>query len=387
MTRTLPTRVGTRARIALALAATAIALLLAEVAVRLFVSTEPLGRLSYATADGEPITAEQALARDPPLLVPVPAPDGAEPPRPRLMFAPSQTFYLCYTDAKTLHRDWLDERGRVPVHINQFGLRDRDDLTIAKPAGERRILCLGDSFTFAWGIPEELGWVRLLETELRRTDPMVRTINCGASGTVCVDEYWWALQHRFHVFDPDAVVMTLCLNDLIPSSGLNLLGPSPATGFRLLDMLLGAFGRTPLQLDPDHDWVGELLKLPKDQGGGLYHPVDKPFEAMWSQGTPQRCMRAAKAWCEGRKIPFMVILWPFLQGLGPGRFYAFRPLHGLVAADCQAAGIPFLDVLPELEGTHEEDLWVTPADPHCNPLAQRLALPAIQRFVAATGGF
>ena len=75
-------------------------------------------------------------------------------------------------------------------------------------------------------------------------------------------------------------------------------------------------------------------------------------------------MREAKAWCDARKIPFMVILWPFLQGLGNGRFYPFQKIHDLVASDCAEAGIPFLDVLSQLKQTNAEDLWVTPADPH-----------------------
>jgi hypothetical protein len=108
---------------------------------------------------------------------------------------------------------------------------------------------------------------------------------------------------------------------------------------------------------------------------------------MWSQGVPQKSLRETKAWCDARKVPLMVVLWPFLQGLGPGRFYPFAKLHALVAADCQQAGIPFLDVLPSLQATAAEDLWVTPADPHPNPLAQRLALPAITAFVRGQTGW
>jgi hypothetical protein len=108
---------------------------------------------------------------------------------------------------------------------------------------------------------------------------------------------------------------------------------------------------------------------------------------MWSQGVPQKSMREAKAWCDARKVPLLVVLWPFLQGLGPGSWYPFTKLHELVAADCQQAGIPFLDVLPSLQATPSEDLWVTPADPHPNPLAQRLVLPALARFVRAETGW
>ena len=37
--------------------------------------------------------------------------------------------------------------------------------------------------------------------------------------------------------------------------------------------------------------------------------------------------------------------------------------------------------LASLRRTPPEDLWVTPADPHPNPRAQRLVLPAIAAFV------
>jgi lysophospholipase L1-like esterase len=359
--------------------ATLFALGAAEFVLRQLPTPQPLGRLSYADAEGRPITFAEGLQRG--LIVPVPPPLPMD--RPRFMFAPGQTFYLCYTDNDVLRRDWLDAQGRVPVRINRFGLRERDELTPDKPSGQRRVLCVGDSFTFGWGIPEELGWVRLLENSLRTGGGDVRTVNCGAAGTVCVDEYWFGLQHRFAVFQPDAVVLTLCLNDLIPSSGLNVLGPSPATGWRTVDLALGALGRSPLDLDPDYDWVGQLLALPRAEGeaAGLYDPSNKPFEAMWSQGVPQKSVREAKAWCDARKVPLMVVVWPFLQGLGPGRHYPFRKLHELVAADCAAAAIPCLDLLPTLAGTPDADLWVTPADPHANPQAQALAAPAIAEFV------
>ncbi|MEZ6036856.1 MAG: hypothetical protein R3F29_05215 [Planctomycetota bacterium] len=86
-------------------------------------------------------------------------------------------------------------------------------------------------------------------------------------------------------------------------------------------------------------------------------------------------------------MPFVVVLWPFLQGLGPDAHYPFQKLHDLVAAGLAEAGIPFLDVTPELRGHAAADLWVTPQDPHPNPLANRLALPAIVDFVRKQTGW
>lgn len=367
--------------------ATLLALGLAEILLRLFVPAPlPLGRLGYADGKGVAVANQQEAGKRG-LIVPLMT--KPEPPRPRYMFAPGKTFYLSYTDNDVLQRDWLDEQSRVRNDINQFGLRERDEITQQKPDGQRRIVCLGDSFTFGWGIPVKQGWVRLLEDELRKDGGDVRTVNCGAAGTVCVDEYVAGLTNRFHEFGPDAVILTICLNDLIPSSGLNLIGPTTRTGIRVVDLALGAVSKSPLELDPEVDWVQMLLDLPKPEGtaGGLYHAIDKPFEAMWSQGVPQSSLRACKAWCDARQIPFMVVLWPFLQGLGEGQHYPFEKIHGLVAADCLAAKIPFLDVLPSLRTTDQEELWVTPADPHPNPLAQRLALPAIAEFVRSHTGW
>jgi lysophospholipase L1-like esterase len=364
-----------RAIALLVAASAALALLLAEVLLRAFPPRpRVLGSLSYALADGTPVTFPEALEKG--LIVPVPGPRPMD--RPRFMFRPNQRFFLCYADNDVLRRDWLDAEGRVLVRINHSGLRERDEIQPQKPVGERRIVCIGDSFTFAWGIPEELGWVRRLENELRAGGANVRTVNCGASGTVCIDEYWFGLQHRFHAFDPDAVILTICLNDLVPSSGLSLIAPPPTSSLRLLDLVRQTFGRGPLDLDPARDWVQELLDLPPDQAraAGLTNH-DRPAEALWSTGVPQQSLREAKAWCDQRGLPFLVVLWPFLQGLGPGRHYPFQKLHDLVAAECAAAGIPFLDVLPALRGTNAEDLWVTPADMHANPRAQELATPAI----------
>ena len=374
-------RPGAAAIAILVVAALVVALGLAELVLRLFVPPlQPLGRQTFATMDGTPMTLLEGVAKG--FIVRVPPPTPME--RPRFMFAPGLDFYICYTDNDVLGRDWLDAGGRVLNHINRSGIRERDEVRPDnKRPGERRIVCLGDSFTFGWGLPAELGWVRRLETELRHGGRDITTVNCGAAGTVCVDEYWFGLQHRFHAFQPDAVILTLCLNDLMPSSGVSVLGPTPNTGLRLLDRVLAAFARHPLDLDPEFPWVDRLLALSRDvaNDSGLAHPTEKPWEAMWPQGVPQSSLRAAKAWCDARSIPFLVVIWPFLQGLGPGRHYPFQKMHDLVAEDCATAGIPLLDVLPALRGTNSEDLWVTPADPHANPRAHELATPAIVAFV------
>lgn len=295
-------------------------------------------------------------------------------PRARPMVGPNQRFYLVYSDHRLLRRPWLDDRGRVLVVMNRFAIRDREDLEPEKPAGVERILCLGDSITMGWGAPEQSSWPRRMETILRAGRPSATVINTGGAGTVCVDEYWIALRDHWRMFTPDAVVVGTSINDLMPTNGLAVFPPEQGS--------LGGVMRTtrtdPLELDPAIDWVAKLRKLDFEQctAAGLCG-FDRPWDAMWDRGVPQRSLLAMRDWCRERRIPFVVALWPLLQGLGPGRTYPFASMHDEVAAFCSANAIPLADLLPALRAVPQEDLWVTPADMHPNPRAHAAAATAI----------
>src|SRR5262249_6557857 len=130
-----------------------------------------LGQLYFRDAGGDKVSepgdvvAALVKAQERGLVKWLP-PDQTPPGRPRGRFAPGAHFSICYTDNDALQRDWLDARGCVDVQINDDGLRERDDIrTGNKAADECRVVCVGDSFTFGWGIPVEQCWVRLLEQE------------------------------------------------------------------------------------------------------------------------------------------------------------------------------------------------------------------------------
>jgi len=360
------------ARAGLVLAAMAVALVVAEFVVRQFpVATIELQVLGK---DRQPTTvASFALALDPAIT-----------PRPQKTMAPGARLYLRY---QGLHRPWLEEDGAVAVRINQAGIRDREEIGFHKPPGQRRIVCLGDSVTFGFGIPVEDCWVRKIETGLRQRFGDVRTVNCGFMGTLLVDEYWYGLKHRFHRFHPDMVVVTLCLNDLlISTSGVAHFRPDPApSSSELLNRLRTWLGKQPHQLDPDVDYVEQLLNLPADHPLYKQHGLTRAM--LWASGTPQGALREMKAWCAERDLPMVVILWPFLQGLEAGEHYPFQKMHDMVAAFCASEAIGFLDLLPALKGQCSTDLWVSPNDQHPNPKAQELVCGPITSFVSKHCGF
>ena len=84
-----------------------------------------------------------------------------------------------------------------------------------KLPGTLRIIALGDSLTYGYGIAEEDTYTRVLEGELRKTF-RVEVLNLGVSGSQSEDVHK-ILRRYFPVLKPDLVVYGVCLNDFLPS--------------------------------------------------------------------------------------------------------------------------------------------------------------------------
>jgi lysophospholipase L1-like esterase len=80
-------------------------------------------------------------------------------------------------------QDCFTKVDRKPVHINAQGTRG-PEFTVAKPAGTFRVLSLGDSRTFGWGLTDEETYSRRLETLLNALPAKtkrVEVINAGVN--------------------------------------------------------------------------------------------------------------------------------------------------------------------------------------------------------------
>lgn len=312
-----------------------------------------------------------------------------------LTWRPDAMWYVCYRGPQ---QSYFDDLGCVPMRFNRFGMRDSLERQLTKPTGTQRVLCLGDSLTLAWGVREEQSWPRLLEQELASHRPSppgapIEVVNAGGTATSYLDEYALALEHRHGRFQPDLVLVTLCLNDLLVTNGrLGHLRPDalplaemPPEDRRwwmeyatLAEAHRRLSGAAVLDLDPARDWVQELLDLPDAH---LYYRGKGETRAMyWPGGMPQRSLLAMRDWCGNHGARFAVVVWPLLQGLGSSRSYPFAKMHARLADFCQREGLPLLDLLPTFALQEQESLWVSPADMHPNERAQQLAAPVIAAF-------
>ncbi len=100
------------------------------------------------------------------------------------------------------------------VRINDHGFRDNNGYQVLKEEGEFRILGLGDSFMFGWGVEENERYSNLLEERLNgaESNRFFRFINTGVPGYNSAMELA-LLKERGLSFSPDLVVLHSVGND------------------------------------------------------------------------------------------------------------------------------------------------------------------------------
>jgi lysophospholipase L1-like esterase len=103
-----------------------------------------------------------------------------------------------------------DQKGRFTSSFttNSVGLRDREH-AVERGSARHRIVILGDSFAWGWGVNDDQLFSRHLELLL----PAVEVINLGVTAYGLPQEIAWlrlvGLRYR-----PDIVVLALCQNDI-----------------------------------------------------------------------------------------------------------------------------------------------------------------------------
>src|SRR5439155_24560763 len=105
--------------------------------------------------------------------------------------------------------------------INGQGMRGDHDYPYAKPAGTKRILSLGDSFTIGYEVAQNDCFSSVLERDLRARGYPVDVLHAGESGFGTAEEYLYLVREGIK-YDPDVVLVTFWINDLVDNerSGL-----------------------------------------------------------------------------------------------------------------------------------------------------------------------
>jgi HEAT repeat protein/lysophospholipase L1-like esterase len=218
---------------------------------------------------------------------------------------------------------------------NHDGLRDREHAA-AKPAGVRRVICLGDSTTLGWGIQPAEAYPQVLQDRLDALGRRVEVFNVALGGWSTRQELI-AYRKIARRYAPDLVLLGVCLND-IPEMRNNLSRPSPFLA--ALHRRSALVRRLVAAEDREIKDVLELFTAPDAP------KVRAAYEDVFAD------VRALRDDARADGAELAILVFPFRLQV---RADAQPPLpQQRIAAFCAAERIRCLDLLPALRAAGED---------------------------------
>lgn len=136
-----------------------------------------------------------------------------------------ETYELIFPPLSEQHYESADFK--YSVYINSIGIRDRE---MPRERGDAfRILAIGDSYTYGWGVDVENTWMRILETQLRETGQNVEILNLGKPGAG-PPFYSELAEKAIPMLRPDLVLICMLQGNDIRAAGPET-SPAPARDF------------------------------------------------------------------------------------------------------------------------------------------------------------
>ncbi len=267
------------------------------------------------------------------------------------------------------------------VEQSEQGLRDRL-YPHERVEGMKRVLVLGDSVVWCWGVEMSECFTGLMEENL----PDTEVITAGVPGYGTAQELL-LYENELVAFNPDLVMLVFVGND--PAENLSA---SIRPVFKLRDgELVLTNVPVPRRKSPTKEWLlahsrlywqlnyaaqavrysvkmaREGTKLDRPQG---YMPLSPAQESeAWevTRALIDRLDQSVRS--GGGRLVFV------LDGAPSG-------MAGRLSDHCGQRGIPFLDLRPHIEARHSpEQPAYLPHDPHYSPHGNRIVAEAILGFI------
>jgi lysophospholipase L1-like esterase len=264
----------------------------------------------------------------------------------------------------------VDQDRTFPYRTNDHGLRDRDRL--GKTPGTRRVLVLGDSYTWGYAVAEEEAYPPTAERLLKdRGHPDIEVINGGVPDYNSRQQRQ-LLERLLPVYQPDAVFLGYVVNDAEPSTALPT--PPDETYRHARSWFLAELS----EVSNRHLFKRQVLDTRKDTVSTTY--LDGFAEGSPKWRDSREAIREMRDLCTAAGIPFTVLVLPDVTQELDER-YPFRPIHDAVARWGRELDVPVFDLLTLFRGEDHRSLLV-PWDGHPNAAAhQRMAEFLVDRIL------
>ena len=245
------------------------------------------------------------------------------------------------------------------VAINSDGFRDDE---YAPERNENfRIVVLGDSLTFGWGVEKDEAFEVLLEEMLSEKRP-TEMINMG-HGNYNTEQQVNVFKEKGLKYNPDKVLVFYFINDaeVTPVRSKWLW----VSRLRSVTFLWSRFRGLLTRASPGQTFESFYNDLYADDQPG--------FQAM------EAAFLELRGITEERGIELQVIMLPELHNLVD---YPFTAVYDKVASFLRENDIDYTDLTDSFRGYEDaEGLWVAPDDAHPNALAHRMIAEYSRDFI------
>ena len=270
----------------------------------------------------------------------------------------------------------------VPVRINRLGFRG-PEISVARTPDTVRILGVGDSIMFGYGVRVEDAFLSVLERNLNATAPVnvkYEALNSGV-GASGLDYYYYVLRTKAPELKPDVVIVNICLNDIhvyLDALGVAKAPPSAPrkrTPVRVLNqwllqhsrLYLASYIRFKSML-----YRYRVLDLQKIEGG-TFLPLDPPSpeqDRAWVSSIELLSKIVDLSQQNGYRL--LLVVFPVETQLSPDMLKLYRDRFGLrlgpevlsgepqqrIAEFAASRGVPVLDLLPVFREHPSEQLYL-----------------------------
>ncbi len=299
------------------------------------------------------------------------------------------------------------------IEINSRGLRG-PEIEYAKPPGEKRVLVLGDSFTFAEQVSQHETFVQLVEDRLNAGGgpPRYRTLNAGSNGWATANQLAFLAKEGVR-YEPDVVVLAFYVGNDVSDNYRRVAGAREAERADLALRGADAFEgpRRILRRSQLYTVVetGVLAKLPwfAPEGASDASARRAPRtldEAREAWAITERLLDRMRDLAESRGARFLLVAVPAADRVAAGPrakepdseheededdapVPGFEDPHGSLAMLADRLHLPMLDLLPPFrrEAARSRQRLYYRVNAHWTPAGHALAARELAEHLARSG--
>ncbi len=235
------------------------------------------------------------------------------------------------------------------IRTNSIGWRDYE---YDSSTDNYRIMILGDSITFGWGVDFNYTFPKILERLLRENNKNTEVINTGV-GNYNSEMEVNAFFEKGIKYGPDMIVLAYYIND----AEITHKNPGAIAYILQKSYTYSFFSDKLINL--------KINLLKQNQFKNFYSALyEEDFEGR---------IRAAKAisllaeYAKKNNIPLYIVIIPEMHSFEP---YPFQEVTDFVMQTASDNNVTAIDILPYFKGNSPESLWVSSEDAHPNALGQ-----------------